>query len=76
MKYVCRFVSQNKTKIKVMRKITIEEKHMIRRAKRDAQKIRIVMLMDGLYKYNMTPSLIVKPYAFCNHTFTKGNDTE
>lgn len=59
-----------------MKRITTEEKHMIRRAKRDAQKIRRVMLMDGLYKYKMTPNLIVKPYAFCSHTFTKGNDTE
>lgn len=59
-----------------MRKITTEEKHMIRKAKRDAQKIRMVMLMDGVYKYKMTPNLILRPSAFCSHTFTRGNDTE
>ena len=59
-----------------MRRIKVEEKHMIRKAQRDAQSIRRVMLMDGIYKYKMTPNLILRPSAFCSHTFTKGDDTE
>lgn len=59
-----------------MKRITVEEKHMIRKAQRQAKEIRRMMLIDGIYKFKMTPNVTVKPYAFCNHNFTKGDDTE
>ncbi len=59
-----------------MKRITIEQKHMIRKAQRDAHEIRRLLIKEKVYKFKMTPNVTLKPFAFCNHTFTQGDDTE
>lgn len=59
-----------------MKKITVKEKHEKRKAMFSAQKIRTILSKSGVKYYPMTPNIEMIPFAFINHNFTQGNDSE